>query len=435
MFVGTLPYEVLCVLHKCIGTQKREIFVGCSGNYTFDKLAATLGHNVHSNDVALYSLLVSDILLQQDVSRFTVRNEQLKQIFESWSPSRFRDFISVLFAIKVSQFAKQKNDYQCTMWNNYMEAANEYYTGTIEKFERNKTFEFKIADFYYGDFIEFIKEKKGKGIGLMFPPTYKGGYEKMYEFIEDTFEYEPAKYAIFDPKQAATLFQSFLETDENIIFTDRPHENLEPFLKSMVHLGKGKHDIYIYSSVEQSQKYYIESHEKIEPQKRMLVDENFVFDEKTEIAVEVVKTSEVTYYKQLFMALKVNYSSGGDFGIIFYANGKAFGFAAFKRMGADEDKCFLHSDFISTSNQPRLSKLVLYLLLSKEIQQVLSRKYMHYFQGIYTTVYTDKPVSMKYRGVFNLQKRKKAALVYEQNFSSLSVKENYQKWLKATSKK
>jgi len=95
-----------------------------------------------------------------------------------------------------------------------------------------------------------------------------------------------------------------------------------------------------------------------------------------------------------------------------------------------ENYCFLHSDFVVNSNQQKLSKLVLYLLKSEEIRELLIDWFKHYYQGLKTTVYTNKPVSMKYRGVFNLIRRDRGKLIYVGEFSGLRLQVNYKLWLK-----
>ena len=64
MFTGTTPPEVRNLLNKVLQDYNgKDIFIGCSGNFTVDRLAHHNGFNVHSNDVSLYSRIIADILL------------------------------------------------------------------------------------------------------------------------------------------------------------------------------------------------------------------------------------------------------------------------------------------------------------------------------------------------------------------------------------
>ncbi len=57
-------------------------------------------------------------------------------------------------------------------------------------------------------------------------------------------------------------------------------------------------------------------------------------------------------------------------------------------------------DFATNNNVPRLSRLVLMCLLSKEVKKILSRFNRMEAETVFTIAYTKKPVSMKYRGLY-----------------------------------
>ena len=57
-------------------------------------------------------------------------------------------------------------------------------------------------------------------------------------------------------------------------------------------------------------------------------------------------------------------------------------------------------DFATNNAVPRLSRLVLMCLLSKEVKRILSRFNRMDAEKVFTIAYTKKPVSMKYRGLY-----------------------------------
>jgi len=99
MFLGTTPTEVRIVLKELFKGYKGNVYVGCSGNFASDKLFSSMGFNVYSNDVSLYSKLISDILLQRDTD-LTVINDDLKKTFSPWRESEYKKLIQVMFAIR-----------------------------------------------------------------------------------------------------------------------------------------------------------------------------------------------------------------------------------------------------------------------------------------------------------------------------------------------
>ena len=63
-------------------------------------------------------------------------------------------------------------------------------------------------------------------------------------------------------------------------------------------------------------------------------------------------------------------------------------------------------DFATNNAVPRLSRLVLMCLLSKEVKKILSRFNRMEAESVFTIAYTKKPVSMKYRGLYNKVKER-----------------------------
>lgn len=428
MFVGTTPQEVRLLLQDLMkGISKKDVFIGCSGNFSVDKIMSKMGYVVHSNDVSLYSKLISDIVLGTETELETT-NEELISVFKGWPESKYKKLIQVMYAMKISKFAPRKNDYQKTFFDLYIDESMSYLENTMEKMEKG-AFDFQIKDFFFGDFVEFLKNKRGKGVGISYPPTYKSGYEKMFDYVEKSFDYERAVYPLFDPKEEEPLFREMLEEDENVFYSDRDWESLEKYKVGVVNLGQGKHPVYIFSSVAKNQNYYFEREIKPISSNVKVAPTDYEFSKKSNISVEVCNVKEINYFKAFYMANKVNYTTGGDFGLIFFADKKAFGFASFSKTLSTMELMFIQSDFVINSDTPKLSKLLIMLLKSKEVRHLIARKTVNWYDGLKTTVYTRSPVSMKYRGVFDLSRRDKDKLIYVAEFTELSLKEIFQQWL------
>lgn len=63
-------------------------------------------------------------------------------------------------------------------------------------------------------------------------------------------------------------------------------------------------------------------------------------------------------------------------------------------------------DFATNNAVPRIARLVLMCLLSKEVKRVLSRFNRMDAETVFTIAYTKKPVSMKYRGLYDKVKER-----------------------------
>ncbi|PJZ28738.1 hypothetical protein [Leptospira kmetyi] len=432
-FIGSVPPEARAILVDLLSKveKSRNIFVGCSGNFTIDRILSGLGYKVHSNDVSLYSKLIADIILNRN-TELKCTDPTYESVFLKWpKDSKYRKLVEVMFVLKTSKFRPQKNDFQKEMWESYLEKGEEFYDRTLKKFEAGGVFDFKIESFYFGDFLKHVQNCNG--VSFLFAPTYKGGYEKMYQIVEDVFEYEKATYNIFDSKTAEKTYLNLLESGESVIYSDIDFPELAEFKKGVVRYSN-KRDISLYASLKSHKTYFFSPSPEKENPTLNIISNNFQFSENAKIEIAKVPSDQIFHYKHIFMSARVNYSDKEDFGIALHVDGQVFGFAGFKKFMSSMDHVFVSSDFVVKSGEKRLSKLLIMLLLSKEVKALLTRQYLHSYRGVKTSVYTPHPVSMKYRGIYELVERKKGKLVYRQEFTNAPLSEIFKTWFKTKRK-
>jgi hypothetical protein len=90
---------------------------------------------------------------------------------------------------------------------------------------------------------------------------------------------------------------------------------------------------------------------------------------------------------------------------------------------------YLLSDFaVAPSSVPRLSKLVVMAAMSREVQRLAERMRSRRVRGIYTTVFTRRPVSQKYRGLMKLYTRHEDRLIYGGRLGEWTLAEALDEW-------
>ena len=73
MFIGSIDKHSKIIVSKLLESiSSKKIYVGCSGNFTFDRIAFYKGFKVHSNDVSLYSTLIAGIVQNKPFPCFVV---------------------------------------------------------------------------------------------------------------------------------------------------------------------------------------------------------------------------------------------------------------------------------------------------------------------------------------------------------------------------
>lgn len=169
MFTGTTPPEVKLLLQDLMkGVKGKDVFIGCSGNYTTDKIMSAMGYTVHSNDVSLYSKLISDLLLDTNTD-IEVVNPELRMVFDTWDDTKYKKLIQVMFAMRVSNFHQRKNDYQEEMFNAFIEQSKVYYHNTISKIEKG-ALNFNIKKFLLRGLFGLPKNEKRQRRGYQLSP-------------------------------------------------------------------------------------------------------------------------------------------------------------------------------------------------------------------------------------------------------------------------
>ena len=100
----------------------------------------------------------------------------------------------------------------------------------------------------------------------------------------------------------------------------------------------------------------------------------------------------------------------------------------------DLTSMYMMADFpIPHTQYKRLSKLMIMLAVSGETRRVLERLREYRLTNVVTTAFTARPVSMKYRGVFDLVKRGEKNgqpfIQYRAAYNTLSWRETMTEWL------
>ena len=172
---------------------------------------------------------------------------------------------------------------------------------------------------------------------------------------------------------------------------------------------------YIYSNIDHEMRSKIKFRTINPPQyKKLPMD----FEVKPDTKLRFIRTkgSVVDYLRMIYLKKDILLGSG-IFYHLWFLDDYLFGATIFdysKEAAAAGDIVWMKSDFVINSNVPKLSKLLIMGVLSKEFQRELNIKYKTTVEKIATTVFSDKPVSMKYRGIFDLDKRQGGKLYYKQ---------------------
>ena len=427
MFIGSVPKEVITQMHSIVDFGcYSDAYVLCSGSFRVDSSISKTYEKlrVHSNDVNVLSVAIGKLAVGETINvEFIDKLSFVQEYLAGLEGYSFIDRVAAIAAsMQVAKFSS-KNEYNQIHQKHIIKNFAIFHQKA--KLSIQKLLEkLPIATFTPGDFIEQAKKAKpGTDIVIGFPPTYKGGYERIFKFVNQNIAWEPPEYAIFDPK---TLGDFLLDlTNRDISYCVYSDQQMEKLTCGGKFLSTSNKPIYRYvNNIDKS------SFRKKNQNSKQFKYQPFDPAEATQDSVvNVVRmdSAQMNFLKNVYLAKRINHVSG-MFNYCVFIDGKLAGgiIMALSKYG-DIESLYLLSDF-SVSRNNRLSKLIAMIATSHHIVSEIEHKTLLKFKQLCTTVFTDKPVSMKYRGIWNLYSRKEGFLNYQSPVRDQSPQQIYNEW-------
>lgn len=411
MFHGSLPDSVQQIMGDCIRDWKcTDIYVGCSGNFTIERmLKGVTNARLHGNDVTIYSCLLGRYFSGAPLNaRFNENYEGPMEFIQEYMKTDLDIATCVLLLSKMSTYLGSKpNPYYVRMIEAYKDQWPELFDKTRTKLEKAGQF---LDSFYAGDVIGWVDDvPKDQGF-VCYPPFYSGDYEKMFKVIESIIAWDPPEYDMIDKDKIFEMFRKLTERDYFMFGTNDELEEFSDYLMGISQTTNRGVPLYVYSKAPKSR--IIVPHQQV----ASLMVERLGKDEDIGGTMRIVPLKS-----ENFRALRSQYmnpyikpgSETASFGVL--VDDKLIGVYAFSASPtlSNWDKhietptMYLLSDFpTAPTKYKRLAKLVLYAALSRESKLYAERLTNHRIRSLVTTAFTKRPVSMKYRGLFQLLNKK-----------------------------
>lgn len=423
MFIGSVPKQVAQQLVSHVDLSRwRGVNICCSGSFRIEQAIRNVNTTIpiHSNDVSLITSIIGLAKTGRSTA-FSFKND-LDYLNAYLDQTPESQLATLAFALLISKY---KSD------NQYCNARREFLLREIDLFihsnkERAGKYleQISINSYFMGDFVKHIQHAKERGNGVMiFAPTYKGGYERIYKIINENTEWkdEPS-YEIYDPKHTHDLIHQLINDKTDFcFFSDQLYEDIKP---TMMYEGNNK-PIYIYSS--ESKTSLRRESKKFRAFKYMPIDPKRITEHST-VKVCIATSEAMNFIKDIYLAKGINHKDG-MFNVLFYVDGMLVGGAIYRlsQFGDKFRSIYMLSDF-SLSRERKLSKLVAMLATSQLVISHINKKYFINIERVHTTAFTNAPVSMKYRGIFRLDARKEGFLNYSSDVRKDTPQQIYKDW-------
>lgn len=425
MFIGSLPKKVIQQAMSHIDLNNwRGVHVCCSGSFKIEQAIRSVNTTIpiHSNDVSLISSIVGYAKTGYEIV-FNFKND-LDYLNKYLSIDAETQLALIAYAMQLGKY-KSDNQY-CNARRDFLEREIEAIIQSNKERAKKYLEQISISSFFCGDFIQHIEAAKDSGSGVMvFAPTYKGGYERLYKVINDNVDWasEPS-YEIYDPKQTHDIIERLYDENRNFIFfVDQQYDDIKP---TMVYEGSNK-PIFAYTNSRKSS--IRRDSNRARAFKYTAIDTNLI-GEKSKVTAVVATSEAMNFLKDIYLAKGIKHKNG-MFNVLFYVDGMLAGGAIYSlpQFGDKLRQIYILSDF-SLSRRRKVSKLIAMLATSKQIIDYINKKYFINIERVLTTAFTKKPVSMKYRGIFRLDAKKDGFLNYSSEVRDRTLDEIYGEWFK-----
>lgn len=401
MFQGVVPKECIAQILRVMDVAKAgTVYNCCSGTFRFEQitLAAHPGVEVHSNDVSLYSSAIAGYVLGRPLDYEFHDALDFVNEYDYQEPDQRLAALAVAF--NLGRFATGKmNAYKTKHRDHLIANFRDYVDKTVEKVRKLPGL-IPIKTYAPRDWVEHVDEAiERRAAVCAFPPFWANGYEKMFAFLAENIRWEAPTYQIFDPKNLRSMIDRIREADiPYCILSDQIYDDLKPQLE--FHSGRGKpHYCYVSSG----QSSFLQLTPKESPFRYTPIDVEKIGPNST-VSIIPAEARHMTFLKNVYLKKGIVHTPGMA-NYLVHIDGMLVGglIYALPKFG-EKKSIYLLSDF-AISREGRLSKLVTRLACNREILRDLGRRFINRYDDVITTAFSDHPVSMKYRGIFELTKR------------------------------
>lgn len=419
-FLGVVHHNARQVIGSCIPHLPARAHVICSGNFTLEATLRLNGYTgfLSGSDVSLYTCTLGAYFAGKDepLAMNTALFPELEPLAAYLDTPEGRAAV-VSLALDVLPVYPRKNLFQTRMFKHYARSWAEKVEKTIAKLKVRKAM-LQLNEFHARDGWERALEIPAgcEDVVLTFPPTYEGGYEKLYKAMDALFAWHAPAYKILT---TGTEFAArVVERDGPwIIGTEKRDQAMddvlgEPFADAP---RDTKVRISLYTNIPEISPKVVRRQVSVkEPPWPRFTDHDEI-REDSKLTVHRVDSSHANYIRQVYASVEIGQASaaysyavavdGKCIGILLFQD-PTFGMKIEGETRADTTMYMMADIAVASVRYPRLSKLLLRASTSKELRRDLEGRTVREIEFIVTSAFSRNPVSMKYRGLYKLLTRK-----------------------------
>lgn len=399
-FLGSTPSKLIESIIRVARPQDwSACYVACSGMFRIEAgLAARApGLPIHSNDVSLLSSAIGFAATGQALPFRFKGDLGFVEDFGFTLPSD--RIAALLIALNFSSYVKGKtNRFKQGHVAHLREHFPEYVTSTRPAVER--LIATPIASYTGGDLRDHINAAIAAGAGVIsYPPTFSGGYEKLFAFLNENTEWEAPAYRLFDPEKDVPGLVEKLSRSGLPFFLccDQLLPGIEP---ATLLEQKGARPIYGYTHRHGSSYRGPRSGGKAFRYKPVDLAK---VHKRTKLRAVPVPEAMVSFLRETYLKRGIAFGTG-DFGTLIYLDDMLAGAVSYKRSMRGPNDLYVLTD-LATTREGRIAKMIARAATCRAVFRPFELRMVRRYKTLLTTAFSEFPEAMKYRGSWEIVKR------------------------------
>jgi len=424
-----------------------SIAVGCSGNFTVERVLTNFPRfELHSNDITIYSSILGCYFAGQPFR--IALHEEFEEDF-GWLRPYLADPVgavaSIMLATRLTEGLRadgslKRNSYYDRMRSGTREQWPILHAKTVDKLKDNPL---HLASFYCGDVVDWLATVGPEVAVISYPPFFGAArdYEHMFARLDTLFDWDqPLAVPTLTDERFKLMLQRLTNRPQWIFGNTNEWPDYKDHLRGIAQTTNRGLPIYIYAShggarvVAPRQDTTPVTVPRLAPGQAI----------GSQVAIAPLAGGQFRALRSQYMNPHIRPGQEtASFAVLvdgYLVGVFAVSTAPNPALASNPEGIYLLSDFpVAPTDYPRLSKLVLYVALSKEAKLLFERIARRRIKTTSTTAYSKNPVSMKYRGLFDLIGRQEVEdgvdgqrfkLQYSANLGKWSAAEGLTLWAK-----
>lgn len=341
MFVGSINQDLRSLVSEITRDWTAgDLYVGCSGNFTIERILRNRGFRLRGNDVSLYSCAIGNYLAGNDM-RVEIKMETMKWL-EPYLSEGIPRIATLLLCTTMLENFHRTEPFFVRRRKAYRKQWEKLHEETCRKLEKGLEGT-NLHEYFGGDVVEWAATSPKDAAFISFPPTYKGGYEKLYKAFEDVFDWDEPEYEMFDKDRFDYMIENVKAKKEWIMARDEPIPGLEGCEVATVQTSPRSKPLTVYAN--RANKRITMPHQKTELLKMPRMNENTEITDESEISVQKITQAQMNTLRSLYLNPGIARASAA-INLAVLIDGKLIGAIGLSKSQFSMGDAYMMTDFV-----------------------------------------------------------------------------------------